>query len=171
MSRINLDRRVWMSTVWLWLTLSIHLYFFMTVGFNLNAAWKTTWRQRNPSQAKETRTLDEWSFFLIRCSWYSRCNKENVQLHEDFTELQDKTNYTRDCYNLCISSWIYNKANKCIILFKNLFEIRISICPSVLLNTHEIICYNDNYLNWKDVCCHRNAHGKKDTKLQLWLRG
>lgn len=155
MSRINLDRRVWMSTVWLWLTLSIHLYFFMTVGFNLNAAWKTTWRQRNPSQAKETRTLDEWSFFLIRCSWYSRCNKENVQLHED----------------LCISSWIYNKANKCIILFKNLFEIRISICPSVLLNTHEIICYNDNYLNWKDVCCHRNAHGKKDTKLQLWLRG
>lgn len=36
-----------------------------------------------------------------------------------------------------------------------------------MLNTREIICYNDNYFNWKDVCCHRNAHGKKDTKLQL----
>lgn len=135
-----------------------------------------TWRQRNPSQAKETRTLDEWSFFLIRCSWYSRCNKENVQLHEDFTDVNYTHCKTKQIIPGIVTIYAFHleftiKPTNVLLSFKNLFEIRISICPSVLLNTHEIICYNDNYLNWKDVCCHRNAHGKKDTKLQLWLRG
>lgn len=41
----------------------------------------------------------------------------------------------------------------------------------MLLNTHEIICYNDNYLNWKDVCCHRNAHGKKRYETTAMITG